>query len=89
MGPKRYELIMLKLHTIEQFYENWSGDLSRALKNEDGRLQEIPERKYLIQNGFFWYVLVIYNKFRYKSYFGAFHIFISVDYVDTDSDWNC
>ena len=50
LGPKRFELLRMKFHYIQDFYNNWSGDFS---KSEEGRVRDIPERKYLVQNGFF------------------------------------
>ena len=39
LGPKRYELLKQKFSTIQDFYDNWSGDYS---KGEEMRMKDIP-----------------------------------------------
>ena len=53
LGPKRVELLKLKFNFIQEFYDNWNSDYPFEYQSEEGRPNEAPERKYLIQNGFF------------------------------------
>jgi hypothetical protein len=53
LGQKHFELLKLKLLSVQNAYGGWKGEQQTDQKNEEGRLNAIPERKYLIQNGFF------------------------------------
>ena len=51
MGSVHCQLLRVKLHSLQEYYEVWSG--VSAERTEGNKFNDIPERQILISNGFF------------------------------------
>jgi|JI9StandDraft_2_1071091.scaffolds.fasta_scaffold1240128_1 hypothetical protein len=53
LGSKHFELLSSKLQMIHEFYDLWSGEGPPERRGHQERLNNMAERKMLMQNGFF------------------------------------